>query len=84
MTAEEYADNKYTPKAKEYAETSSIKAVYDNCIVDFNAGYKECQEEVKPIMIKLFSLWESLAEAGEIHIGPEFSENYNKLKQAIK
>jgi hypothetical protein len=37
--AEKYADKKYTPQAKEYASTSSVRAVYDNCIVDFNAGY---------------------------------------------
>lgn len=38
--AEKYADNKYTKQAKEYAPTSSIRAVYDNCIEDFNAGRK--------------------------------------------
>lgn len=44
--AEEYADNKLTPKAKEYAVTSSIRAVYDNCVEDFNAGFNSCQIKI--------------------------------------
>ena len=44
--AEEYADNKYTKQAKEYAITSSIRAIYENCIIDFKEGYNSRQSEI--------------------------------------
>ena len=31
----------------------------------------------------LFQLWEDFAEAGELHIGKGFTENYEKIKQEI-
>lgn len=58
--AEKYADKKYTPQAKEYASTSSIRAVYDNCIEDFNAG-RNSVAPIKPLNIDtiklLMELW---------------------------
>ena len=49
---------------EEIEKLASEKILSEQGQVGFALGYKECQEEVKPIMIKLFSLWESLAEAG--------------------
>ena len=32
------------------------------------------------LLKELFSLWDSLAECGELHIGPQFSAQYKRLK----
>lgn len=40
-------------------------------------------EEEKELINKLWQLWEHLAEAGEIHIGSNFSKNYDKLKTEV-
>lgn len=61
--AEEYADNKFTPKAKQYAATSSIKAVYDNCIEDFNAGFNSRQIEIDSLTKEVERLREGLIMA---------------------
>ena len=40
--------------------------------------------DYKTIINTLFSLWESLAEAGEIRISERFSQHYNGLKATVK
>ena len=32
---------------------------------------------------ELWGLWESMAECGELSIGPKFSKNYNSLKNKV-
>lgn len=54
--AEKYADKKYTKQAKEYASTSSIRAVYDNCIQDFNAGYDLANLKMKDMERRIVML----------------------------
>jgi hypothetical protein len=83
MTAEEYADNKYTPKAKEYAQTSSIKAVYDNCIVDFNAGVNSV-DRIKIDTIKLLmEKWALLELVTVLKKGTERADRAQRRKTRI-
>jgi hypothetical protein len=49
----------------------------------FIQGYTQCQEDIKPLLKDLFSLWESLAEVGEINIGQNFIKKYEELKQQL-
>lgn len=50
----------------------------------------EVREQVRAygdaiVMIKeIWELWESMAESGELHIGPQFSANYKRLKAQIR
>ena len=50
----------------------------------------EVREQVRAygdaiVMIKeIWELWESMAECGELHIGPQFSANYKRLKAQVK
>ena len=53
-------------------------------------GYKEHVkqlleevERLRNLNTRLFALWDSLAEIGEIHIGVGFSSTYDKLKEDI-
>lgn len=46
-------------------------------------GYTQCQEDMKPLLEDLFSLWQSLAEVGEIGIGQNFTKKYEELKNSL-
>ena len=46
-------------------------------------GYTQCQEDIKPFLEDLFSLWQSLAEVGEIGIGQNFTKKYEELKNSL-
>jgi hypothetical protein len=37
----------------------------------------------KELINELWSLWESMAECGELKIGPQFSANYKRLKGKV-
>lgn len=71
----EYADNKYTPKAKEYAINSSIRGIYDNCITDFIAGYNvanaKLEEQAKEIERLKGEKWI------DVSVEPKFGGEYN-------
>lgn len=49
----------------------------------FIKGYTKCQEDMKPLLEDLFSLWQSLAEVGEIGIGQNFTKKYEELKNSL-
>ena len=49
----------------------------------FIKGYTQCQEDIKPFLEDLFSLWQSLAEVGEIGIGQNFTKKYEELKNSL-
>ena len=49
----------------------------------FIKGYTQCQEDMKPLLEDLFSLWQSLAEVGEIGIGQNFTKKYEELKNSL-
>ena len=70
--------------ANEYANGKSssdvFKVAHKN---DFIKGYTQCQEDMKPLLEDLFSLWQSLAEVGEIGIGQNFTKKYEELKNSL-
>jgi len=41
------------------------------------------QGTVQELIEELFTLWEFLATSGEIHIGPNFNEQYKRLKDRV-
>jgi hypothetical protein len=49
----------------------------------FIKGYTQCQEDIKPFLEDLFSLWQSLAEVGEISVGKNFTKKYEELKNSL-
>jgi hypothetical protein len=49
----------------------------------FIKGYTQCQEDIKPFLEDLFSLWQSLAKCGEISVGIDFTKHYERLKQQL-
>jgi hypothetical protein len=49
----------------------------------FIAGYTQCQEDMKPLLEDLFSLWQSLAEVGEISVGKNFTKKHEELKSKL-
>ena len=51
--------------------------------VAFKKGYMQCQEDMKPLLEDLFSLWQSLAEVGEISVGQNFTKKYEELKNSL-
>jgi hypothetical protein len=63
----------------ELADLKSRDYYYDG----FTNGYTQCQEDMKPLLKDLFSLWQSLAEVGEIGIGQNFTKNYEELKNSL-
>lgn len=67
--------NEYA-KQFDYAEDSSP-------FLDYIKGYTQCQEDVKPLLNDLFSLWQSLAEVGEISVGKNFTKKYEELKNSL-
>ena len=46
-------------------------------------GYTQYQEDMKPLLEDLFSLWQSLAEVGEISVGKNFTKKYEELKNSL-
>ena len=46
-------------------------------------GYTQCQQDMKPLLEDLFSLWQSLAEVGEISVGKNFTKKYEELKNSL-
>ena len=63
----------------ELADLKSIDYYYDG----FTNGYTHCQQDMKPLLKDLFSLWQSLAEVGEIGIGQNFTKKYEELKSKL-
>lgn len=49
----------------------------------FIKGYNKCQEDMQTLLNDLFSLWQSLAEVGEIGIGQNFTKKYEELKNSL-
>lgn len=41
-------------------------------------------KETEQLIKELWSLWESMAECGELHIGPKFSKEYADLKLRVE
>ena len=41
-------------------------------------------KETEQLIKELWSLWESMAECGELHIGPKFSKEYALLKARVE
>ncbi len=50
---------------------------------DFIQGYTQCQEDMQTLLNDLFSLWQSLAEVGEISVGKNFTKKYEELKNKL-
>ena len=46
-------------------------------------GYTQCQEDMKPLLNDLFSLWQHLARIGEISAGKNFTKKYEEVKKSI-
>ena len=46
-------------------------------------GYTQCQEDMQTLLNDLFSLWQSLAEVGEISVGKNFTKKYEELKNSL-
>lgn len=76
-------------KEEKYAEGYRCPATNENeyckhdIISAYNNGYTQCQEDMKPLLEDLFSLWQSLAEVGEIGIGQNFTKKYEELKNSL-
>lgn len=51
--------------------------------VAFVEGYTQCQEDMQPLLSDLFSLWQSLAEVGEISVDKNFTKKYEELKNSL-
>jgi hypothetical protein len=68
----------YNPNDSEIAQAES-----GGCYHGYKKGYTQCQEDIKPLLKDLFSLWESLAEVGEISIGQNFTKKYEELKSKL-
>ena len=63
----------------ELADLKSIDYYYDG----FFYGYTQCQEDMQTLLNDLFSLWQSLAEVGEISVGKNFTKKYEELKNSL-
>lgn len=46
--------------------------------------YEGDSKSTKELIKEIWELWESMAECGELHIGPQFSANYKRLKAQIR
>ena len=62
--------------AKEYWNTNTESK-------SFIKGYTQCQEDMQTLLNDLFSLWQSLAEVGEISVGKNFTKKYEELKNSL-
>lgn len=51
--------------------------------VAYKKGYTQCQEDMQTLLNDLFSLWQSLAEVGEISVGKNFTKKYEELKNLL-
>ena len=60
--------------------TNNMRRLF--CII-YTQGYTQCQEDMKPLLEDLFSLWQSLAEVGEIGIGQNFTKKYEELNNSL-
>lgn len=87
--AEEYADNKYTKQAKEYAITSSIRAIYENCIIDFKEGYNSRQSEIdeltkeKSLFIEKYT--KSCDEVQKLEkVNDELTKEVERMKGSVR
>lgn len=70
--------------AKIYVESDIKKnPLYGQFHKTYTDGYTQCQEDIKPLLEDLFSLWQSLAEVGEIGIGQKFTKKYEELKNSL-
>jgi hypothetical protein len=61
-----------------YNRSETIAARYG-----FEEGYTQCQEDMKPLLNDLFSLWQHLARIGEISIGKNFTKKYEEVKKSL-
>ena len=68
-------------KAKVYAE--SIGNEDGTSAYDYVMGYTQCQKDMQHLLNDLFSLWQSLAEVGEISVGQNFTKKYEELKTSL-
>ena len=70
--------------ANEYANGKSSSDVFKDAHKnDFINGYTQCQQDMQPLLNDLFSLWQSLAEVGEISVGKNFTKKYEELKNSL-
>lgn len=73
---------KYTKKPPyRYAILSELEKV-EMCSEEL--GYEGDSKSTKELIKEIWELWESMAESGELHIGPQFSANYKRLKAQIR
>ena len=66
--------------SKEYCDSIDEQYGYLNGYIE---GYTQCQEDMQTLLNDLFSLWQSLAEVGEIGIGQNFTKKYEELKKSL-
>jgi hypothetical protein len=69
--AEEFSDDAHGSPTATFLEKGFIH------------GYTQCQEDMKPLLEDLFSLWQSLAEVGEISVGKNFTKKHEELKSKL-
>ncbi len=68
--------------AERYADGYSTEEAHASYIA-FQDGYTKCQEDMKPILEDLFSLWQHLARIGEISVGKNFTKKYEEVKKSL-
>ena len=80
---EKVADSLYLQKAEAIANIDIKGYIVSATKGGFMDGYTQCQEDMKPLLEDLFSLWETLAKCGEISVGLDFTKHYERLKQQL-
>lgn len=70
LAKEEYKDNLHNP-------------FFTAAPMGYVKGYTQCQEDTQTLLNDLFSLWQSLAEVGEISVGKNFTKKYEELKNSL-
>ena len=72
-------------KSKEEIEQLAANLANPNACKTTNwiEGYTQCQQDMQPLLNDLFSLWQSLAEVGEISVGKNFTKKYEELKNSL-
>jgi hypothetical protein len=66
-----------------YNNSEHFEDYQDGMFYGYIKGYTQCQEDIKPFLEDLFSLWQSLAKCGEISVGIDFTKHYERLKQQL-
>jgi hypothetical protein len=74
---------KVTENADEYLRSEGLdpEKIAENGVTFVNNLVKRIKAE--QLVKDLWQLWESMAECGELHIGPKFSAQYKELKKRV-